>query len=82
MKLQEKLNAMKKESIATIPPEKVAILLQATEELVRSGIADKAIKVGEPFPEFALPDVKGNVVSSKDLLAKGPLALSFYRGVW
>ena len=82
MKLQEKLNAMKKESVATIPPELVAILLQATEELVQSGLANKAIKVGETLPEFVLPDEKGNLVSSKDLLAKGPLALSFYRGVW
>lgn len=82
MKLQEKLDAMKKESIATKPPEKIAILLKATEELIQSGIADKAIKVGEKLPEFSLPDDKGNLVSSKDLLAKGPLALSFYRGVW
>lgn len=82
MKLQEKLNAIKKESIAKRPPEIVAILLQATEELVQSGIADKAIKVGETLPEFTLPDEKGNLVSSKDLLAKGPLAISFYRGVW
>lgn len=82
MKLQEKLNAMKKESIATKPPELVAILLKTTEELVQSGLASKAIKVGETLPEFILPDEKGNLVSSKDLLAKGPLALSFYRGVW
>ncbi|WP_163339491.1 hypothetical protein [Desulfopila sp. IMCC35008] len=82
MKLQDKLSAMKQESMATMPPEKAAILSRATEDLVQSGIADKTIKVGEKLPGFSLPDEKGNLVNSKDLLARGPLAVSFYRGVW
>lgn len=82
MKLQDKLDAMKKESMASKPPELVATMVQVTKDLIESGIAGKAIKVGEILPEFTLPDEKGNVVSSQDLLAKGPLAISFYRGVW
>ncbi len=82
MRLQEKLNVMKKESKAGRPPETVASLLGEVEKLVKSGIADKAIKNGEILPEFNLPDEKGNLVSSKALLAQGPLAVSFYRGVW
>jgi len=82
MKLQEKLIEMKKVSIATKPPELIVPLLQGTENLVNSGIADKAIRVGEKLPEFTLPDEKGNLISSKDLLAKGPLAISFFRGIW
>lgn len=82
MKLQEKLTAMKKQSIAGRPPEIVAVLLGEVEKLVQSGIADKALQAGERLPEFTLPDENGNLVSSRDLLAKGPLAISFYRGVW
>ncbi len=82
MKLKEKLYAMKQESIATRPPELIGALLEQTEGLVKSGIADKAIKVGDLLPEFMLPDVTGNRVSSKVLLARGPLAISFYRGIW
>ena len=82
MGLQEKLKAMKKESSAGRPPEVVAVLLGEVEKLVKSGIADKAVKSGEKLPEFTLPDEQGNLVSSRDLLAKGPLAISFYRGVW
>lgn len=82
MKLQEKLSAMKQESMAKLPPEKVAIMSQATKDLIQSGIAEKAIKVGEKLPDFLLPDEKGDLVSSQDLLARGPLAVSFYRGVW
>jgi hypothetical protein len=82
MKLQEKLIAMKKESIVGRPPEVVEVLVGEIKKLVQSGIADNAIKTGEALPEFTLPDEKGNLVSSKDLLARGPLAVSFYRGVW
>ena len=82
MKLQEKLIAMKKESIVGRPPEVVEVLVGEIKKLVQSGIADNAIKTGEVLPEFTLPDEKGNLVSSKDLLARGPLAVSFYRGIW
>jgi len=82
MKLQEKLVAMKKESMAGRPPEVVATMLREVENLVQSGITDRAIKVGDALPEFALPDEAGNLVSSKQLLEKGPLAVSFYRGIW
>jgi len=73
---------MKKESIVGRPPEVVEVLVGEIKKLVQSGIADNAIKTGEVLPEFTLPDEKGNLVSSKDLLARGPLAVSFYRGVW
>lgn len=82
MKLQDRLNAIKQESIDTKPPEVVAVLLQEVENLIKSGLADRAIKVGEILPEFTLPDEKGALVSSKEILEKGPFALSFYRGVW
>ena len=82
MKLQETLDALKMKNMASMPPEVVEILLKENEDLVQSGIADKAIKVGATLPEFTLPDERGNLVSSRDLLAKGPLAISFYRGVW
>ncbi len=82
MKLQEKLSAMKQESIATKPPEIIGPLLEETKKLVQSGLTARVIKVGEQLPEFSLPDAKGNIVNSKDLLAKGPLAISFYRGIW
>lgn len=82
MSLKEKLSKMKQESIASKPPEQVAVLLGATEELVKSGITEKAIKTGEKWINFSLPDEKGNVVNSQKLLKKGPLAVCFYRGVW
>jgi peroxiredoxin len=55
---------------------------RATEELRTSGIMDGVIKIGDRLPAFALPNAYGQQVTSADLLAKGPLVLTFYRGSW
>jgi peroxiredoxin len=54
----------------------------ATEELVRSGIGKEAKKIGDQAPDFELPDVSGAAVRLSDLLARGPVVLTFYRGTW
>ncbi|XDG05008.1 hypothetical protein ABKA04_004623 [Annulohypoxylon sp. FPYF3050] len=41
-----------------------------------------AIQVGQKIPSFTLPDSLNKSVSSADLLAKGPLLVTFYRGGW
>jgi peroxiredoxin len=33
-------------------------------------------------PDFSLPDPDGKQISSTELLLRGPLVISFYRGVW
>jgi peroxiredoxin len=55
---------------------------RATDELIASGAARRALKAGDRAPEFVLQDANGREVSSRDLLAKGPLVVTFYRGVW
>lgn len=41
-----------------------------------------ALAEGAKVPTFTLPDAHGKPVSSADLLAKGPIVLTFYRGGW
>jgi peroxiredoxin len=41
-----------------------------------------APKVGEPMPEFLLPDEQGRLVRLGDLLSEGPVAVAFHRGHW
>lgn len=41
-----------------------------------------ALNVGAKMPAFNLPDDKGNMVSSDDLLKTGNLVVVFYRGAW
>ena len=82
MALQDKLDGMKKKFEAGAPPEALTVMHRATDDLLNSGIMEKILKAGEKAPEFTLPDQQGHMVSSSDLLSKGPLVLSFYRGVW
>ena len=54
----------------------------ATDALKASGAADRALEVGATLPAFELSNQRGETVRSADLLAKGPLVLTVYRGVW
>jgi peroxiredoxin len=83
MTLQDKLDALKtKFETEMAPPEIVAVLHRITDELIASGQAGRSLQAGDRAPAFTLPDPDGKLVSSQDLLAKGPLVLTFYRGVW
>lgn len=83
MSLQEKLDAMKmKFETEMAPPDVVAVLHRVIQELIASGQAERALKAGDRAPAFARPDPDGKLVSSQELLANGPLVLTFYRGAW
>ena len=87
MTLQDRLDALKADfeggKFACKPgPDVLDTMRSATSELVASGQALNARKAGDKAPEFALKDPDNHVVSSAELLAKGPLVVSFYRGVW
>jgi len=38
--------------------------------------------VGDRAPQFALPNAKGRLIDLAELLAAGPVVLTFYRGAW
>jgi AhpC/TSA family protein len=82
MGLQQQLDALKARFEANAPADALTIMHQVTEDLRRTGLAERALKVGDRAPDFALPNQNGESVRSQDLLARGPLVVSFYRGVW
>jgi len=87
MSLQDKLDAFRADFKAgkppfNAPPEIHPVMERATAELIASGQASRAIKAGDRAPHFSLKDQDGNDVSSAALLVKGPLVVTFYRGVW
>jgi hypothetical protein len=82
MALEDTLRGMREASQRRIPADKAAVMHRATEELRAPGIMDRVIKAGDPLPPFALPNAYGRELRSADLLAKGPLVLSFFRGSW
>lgn len=82
MSLQEKLDAFKADFEGKAPRQAVEIMRRATAELIASGQAAQALKAGAVAPAFTLSEADGGSLASEDLLARGPLVLSFYRGVW
>ncbi len=55
---------------------------KSMDDLIKSGLAEKALKAGDKVPDFTLPDATGKPVTLSSLLAKGPVVLAFYRGGW
>ena len=82
MSLAETLSATRASFERRIPADRRAIMHRATEDLRNSGILERIVKVGTKMPFFTLANHDGRLVSSDDLLAGGPLVLSFFRGSW
>jgi peroxiredoxin len=87
MALQDRLDAFKADFVSGRLPfkptkEVLDAMHRATAQLIESGQAQRAKKAGDLAPEFTLTDSDGKPVSSRELLAKGPVVVSFYRGVW
>ncbi len=82
MTLAEKLDRIGAASAKRIPEDKRAIMGAANKELFESDIMDDVIKVGAPVPTFLLPNGRGEIVESVNLLKKGAVVLSVFRGLW
>ena len=83
--LREILAERKELVVRYVPADVQAVHTRAVAALKAQGLATHALnifKVGAKSPAFELPDHNGKPVSSANLLAKGPLALSFIRGRW
>jgi hypothetical protein len=82
MGLQQTLDKIKQEFVASAPAERLAIMQQATALLSTSEILEKTLSPGTRAPDFSLQDAAGNTFDSRELRKKGPLLLTFYRGIW
>ena len=82
MALQEKLDAMREMAKTRIPLEARAVMERSVADLRASGVMSRIGNVGQPAPDFTLPNADGRPVSLKELLTRGPVVLSFYRGRW
>lgn len=87
MSLQLQLDELTARLRAMVPADRLAVVDRTAEELVRSQLAERALKVGDQAPRFELPDGDGMLWRSEDLLRNGllrngPLAIVFYRGRW
>lgn len=82
MGLTQQLEAFKEQFARTAPAGRAALYDAKIEELRATFALDAVIGVGAVAPSFELPDARGGSVSLSDLLAQGPVVVTFYRGGW
>jgi len=63
-------------------PEWTSVYDAFVAKLRDGAVAATAPKNGETFPDFCLPDAFGHYRSLAELVADGPIVLSFNRGGW
>ena len=81
-RLQDRLDAIRKGFEKKAPAEAIAVMHRATADLAERVRKDPGPGAGELAPSFKLPDQDGNLVDSAELLARGPLVLTLFRGHW
>ena len=82
MSLASKLGAIREAGAKRIPAEKRAVMGAAQQALRDSGIESGFIKVGDRLPDFALGNARSRIVRSADLLNRGAVVLTVFRGHW
>ncbi|EPR66383.1 peroxiredoxin-like family protein [Cyclobacterium qasimii] len=79
---QEELQQLKDKFNDTAPDETKTTYKKGIDEVVQSGIVEKARQVGDVAPDFVLSNAKGEKVKLSDQLKNGPVVLTWYRGGW
>ncbi|OQD84376.1 hypothetical protein PENANT_c013G05144 [Penicillium antarcticum] len=82
MALTKELSTTYNQFLETAPKEVSSIITDAVGNFKNIYDPARAIQPGGAFPQFQLSGATGNKVSLNDLLAKGPILVSFYRGEW
>ena len=80
--LKEKLEQIKERVEGGISAQFLKIMHGAIQQLESSGQGQRVLQAGAAAPPFELEDQQGNMRKSDQLLATGPLVLTFYRGFW
>lgn len=80
--VRRELDEFREKAAKTAPPDRLRVYEQGIEEVRKSGVADKALKVGDRAPDFELPNATGKKVKLSQLTARGPVVVTWYRGGW
>lgn len=58
--------------------------MEGVDEIINEAkvkdLGNKAIQINQQAPHFELPNQEGKQIFLDDLLAKGPVVITFYRG--
>ena len=82
MSLQTELNAFQAAWEQRTSRDVAATIAADNEALLRSGLVERALRAGANFPDLKLANARGGQTRIYDVLARGPLVATFYRGGW
>ena len=82
MSLKAQIDAFNVQKEANLPADVLALMNTTNEELIAQHIKNNALQVGDKVENFTLANHLGKNVELVDLLKKGPVMISFYRGAW
>ena len=82
MSLKAQIDAYNVQKDAKLPADVLALMNTTNEELIAQHIKDNALQVGQKVENFSLANHQGENIELADLLKKGPVIISFYRGGW
>ena len=82
-RLQDELDRYKREASESAAPGEITDeAAAAAEARLISELGLRPLDTGGRAPDFELPNATGRGVRLGELLARGPVVLTFYRGVW
>lgn len=82
MKLSAKLLNQRRDIADNVPEDVQSMMKSMIEGVASSDLEQLCVQVGDVAPEFSLPNPDGTEVVLADVLAEGPVVLSFFRGSW
>jgi peroxiredoxin len=80
--VKKELEAFQKEMATKAPAARLKVYEDGVELVKKSGVVEKALKVGDKAPDFELPNASGKQVKLSALLEHGPVVVTWYRGAW
>ncbi len=80
--LADRIGETVEKFMSALPEDEAQTVAGSFEKLYASQVAETALTVGDIAPDFTLPNVTGQPVSLYEVLKRGPVVVSFYRGGW
>lgn len=80
--LQAELDALYKRFVREAPAAVTEAIREAMKQMADSGVAETCLREGMRPLDFSLPGQHRQMVTLSELLAQGPVVISFFRGGW
>ena len=82
MSFTEELATIRQQGEQSLPSGVYNTFQTNIQDLSRSGILNRSLKVGDRAPDFILPNTSEQDIRLYEVLENGPVVISFFRGIW